>query len=103
VFIAMATAICSLGHGLRFSAVPRSTQSCITSGSLNRVPASAGIRAGMSPLPCDPICHVSTHSGKAALLTNGEPLYCVYLLLLYLLLQAALKSSPGPAAACAHI
>ena len=55
MFIAMATAICSLGHGLRFSAVPRSTQSCITSGSLNRVPASAGIRAGMSPLPCDPM------------------------------------------------
>jgi len=29
----------------------RSTQPCIPSGSLNRVPASAGVRAAMSPLP----------------------------------------------------
>jgi len=29
--------------------VPRSTQSCIPS--LNRVPASAGVKAGKSPLP----------------------------------------------------
>ena len=29
----------------------RSTQPCILPGSLNRVPASAGARAGMSPLP----------------------------------------------------
>ena len=29
----------------------RSTQPCITPGSLNRVPASAGVKAGMSPLP----------------------------------------------------
>ena len=29
----------------------RSTQPCIPPGSLNRVPASAGIRTGMSPLP----------------------------------------------------
>jgi len=28
-----------------------STQPCIPPGSLNRVPASAGVRAGMSPLP----------------------------------------------------
>ena len=28
----------------------RSTQPCISPGSLNRVPASAGVRAGMSPL-----------------------------------------------------
>jgi len=28
-----------------------STQPCISPGSLNRVPASAGVRAGMSPLP----------------------------------------------------
>ena len=27
------------------------TQPCIPPGSLNRVPASAGVRAGMSPLP----------------------------------------------------
>jgi len=31
--------------------VTRSTQPCIPPGSLNRVPASAGVRAGMSPLP----------------------------------------------------
>ena len=30
---------------------PRSTQPCIPPGSLNRVPASAGIKAGKSPLP----------------------------------------------------
>ena len=29
----------------------RSTQPCIPPGSLNRVPASAGVRAGMPPLP----------------------------------------------------
>jgi len=29
----------------------RSTQPCVPPGSLNRVPASAGVRAGMSPLP----------------------------------------------------
>ena len=29
----------------------RSTQPCIPPGSLNRVPTSAGVRAGMSPLP----------------------------------------------------
>ena len=30
---------------------PKLTQPCIPPGSLNRVPASAGVRAGMSPLP----------------------------------------------------
>jgi len=30
--------------------VPRSTQPCIPSGSLNRVPASAGVKEGKSPL-----------------------------------------------------
>ena len=29
----------------------RSTQPCIPPGSLNRVPASAGVKTGMSPLP----------------------------------------------------
>jgi len=33
-----------------FIAMPGSTQPCIPLGSLNRVPASAGVRAGMSPL-----------------------------------------------------
>jgi len=51
LFIANTTVICSLGHGLRtFTAVPKSTQSCIPSGSLNRLPASAGVRSGISPL-----------------------------------------------------
>jgi len=31
--------------------VPRSTQPCIPSGSLNRVPASAGVKARKSALP----------------------------------------------------
>jgi len=31
--------------------VPRSTLPCIASGSLNRVPALAGVKAGKSPLP----------------------------------------------------
>ena len=35
------------GHGTYL----RSTQPCIPPGSLNRVPVSAGVRAGMSPLP----------------------------------------------------
>ena len=49
VFITNAIVICSLGHGLHTStAVPRST--CISKGSLNRVPASAGVRAEMSRL-----------------------------------------------------
>jgi len=51
VFSVNATAKCSLGHGLGQTAVPRSTQHSIPSGSLNRVPTSSGVRAGMSPLP----------------------------------------------------
>jgi len=51
MLIAMASAICSLEHGLRLTVVSRSTQPCSFSGPLNRVPASAGVRAEMSPLP----------------------------------------------------
>ena len=51
MFIAMAAAICSFGHGLHLTAVPRPTKLCILKGSLNRAPASAGVTAGMSPLP----------------------------------------------------
>ena len=41
----------SLGYGLHaFTTVPRSTQPCIPPGSLNRVPVSAGVKAGMLPL-----------------------------------------------------
>ena len=50
MFIANVSVICSLGHGLRtFIAVPRSVQSRIPPGSLNRVPA--GVKGGMSSLP----------------------------------------------------
>jgi len=43
VFIVNATVICSL---CTFTAVPRSTQPCNPPGSLNRVPASAEVKAG---------------------------------------------------------
>ena len=56
-------AIYSLGHGLRkFTAGLRSTRPCLFSGPLNWVPASAGVKAGMSPLlwyvygSCDEAC-----------------------------------------------
>jgi len=67
----------------------RSTQPCLPPGSLNQVPASAGVKAGMSPLPgwqvilCDPIWHVSSRSGEA----SCELLYSVYLYL-YLYTEA---------------
>jgi len=52
VSIATVIMICSLEHGLRtFTAVSRSTQPCIPPGSLNRVPASAGVNTGTSFLP----------------------------------------------------
>jgi len=42
----------SRGHSkFRLQCDTRSTQPCIPPGSLNRVPASAVVRAGMSPLP----------------------------------------------------
>ena len=44
----------------------RSTQPCIAPGSLNRVPASALVRTGMSHLPGDPTWHVSSRSGEAS-------------------------------------
>ena len=61
----------------------RPIQPCIPPGLLNRVPASAGVRAGMSPLPqvtrCDLKWHVSFCSGEACC----ELLYsvCLYLTL----------------------
>ena len=36
---------------IKYNKPTRSTQPCIPPGSHNRVPASAGVRAGMSPLP----------------------------------------------------
>ena len=54
MFITNATVICSFVHGLcTFTVVPRSTQPCIPPGSLNRVPASAGVKARTSPLKND--------------------------------------------------
>ena len=46
----VATAICSLGHGLCPTAVPRSTQPCISLGSLNQVPVSGGVKVVISPV-----------------------------------------------------
>ena len=43
--------ISGAARGRRGKLPPRSTQPCIPPGSLNRVPVSAGVRAGMSPLP----------------------------------------------------
>ena len=50
MFIAMATAICSLRHRLCLTAVPRPNQPCIPSGSPNQVLVAAGGMAGMSTL-----------------------------------------------------
>ena len=58
----------------------RSTQPYIPPGSLNRVPASAGVRAGMLQVTlCDLMWHVSSRSGVATLRT------AIHLLLTYLL------------------
>jgi len=62
-----------------------STEPFIPPGSLNRVPASAGVRAGMSPLPGGrqhgviPMWYVSYRSGVETLRT------AIHLLLTYLL------------------
>ena len=47
-----------------------STHPCIPPGSLNLVPASAGVKAGKSPLLCDPIWHVISSSGEVISITN---------------------------------
>ena len=52
---------------------PRSTQPCIPPGSLNRVPALAGVKAGKSPRQvtlCDLIWHVISRSGVVISITN---------------------------------
>ena len=62
----------------------RSTQPCIPPGSLNRVPASAGVKGGnitsvgLQVTLFDPIWHVSSRSGAATLRT------AIHLLLTYL-------------------
>ena len=65
------------------------------SGSLNQVPASAGVRAGISPVGwqvtlCDPIWHVSSRSGVATLRT------AIHLLLTYLLTCTHPFNGPFP-------
>jgi len=64
----------------------RPTQPCIPPGSLNRVPALAGVKAGMSPLAggrCDPIWHMNSSSRVAT--SVNELLYLCYFTLLNLL------------------
>jgi len=73
VFIAMATAICSLGHRLRLTAVFRWTQLCIPWSEGGNVTS-----AGWQITLCDSIWHVRFRSGEVGLLTEGEPLYRVY-------------------------
>jgi len=68
----------ALGTGCALTAVPRSTKTCITPESLNRVTASAGVRVGLSPLSGDPIWHVSCRSGKTGLHYPCEPLDRAY-------------------------
>ena len=99
MFMAMAIATCSIWHGLCLAAVLRLTLPCIPSGSLNQLPASAGGKdgnvtsAGWQVTLYDPIWHVSSRSGEAVLLPKGEPLYFVYLLLLYFLATTRRSSS----------
>jgi len=66
VFMAIATAISSTGHGLRLTEVSRSTQPCIPSWSLNRECHLCRV-AGNTVIPA-----VSSRS-QAGLLTKGEP------------------------------
>ena len=63
----------------------RSTQPCIPSGSLNRVPASAGVTAGMSPLP-----GVWSHMACEFPQRWGESLTAILRLLLLCLLYTTL-------------
>ena len=73
--------------GYTISGCNQPTRSTQPPGSLNRVPASAGAKAGMSPLPggrCDPMWHVSSRSGEA----SCELLYSVYLYLRQVLSQS---------------
>jgi len=67
----------------------RLSQLCIPPGSLNRIPASEGIKAGMSPLPGGrehcviPQWHVSSRNSVAMYTAN-----CYIRILYFLLLQA---------------
>ena len=63
-----------------------STQPCIPSRSLNRVPASAGVRAGMSPLPGGRLHCVIPYGIRVpvAVWQLCELLYTCYLLTYYM-------------------
>ena len=77
----------------------RSTQPCIPPGLLNRVPASAGVNAGMSPLAgCDPIWHVNSSSGVAT--SVSELLYPCYFTLLYFTCVFGTHCPPSGPHAC---
>jgi len=76
--------------------VSRSAPLCIPPGSLNGVPALAGVKAGMSHLclvagnkHCDPIWHVSSHN---VAMLHCELLY-PYTLLYLLFVRLAFPSS----------
>jgi len=69
----------------------RSTQSCIPPGSLNRVPASAGVKVGKSLLSggwqltlCDPIWHVISRSSVTISITSCCVCFTLLLLKLHL-------------------
>jgi len=51
ILVISAFATNSMHLGVTQASKTRSTQPCIPPGSLNRVPASAVVRVGMSPLP----------------------------------------------------
>ena len=88
------------GNLLRIVITPRSTQPCIHPGSLNRVPASAGVKARKSPLPpgkvtlcdCDPTWHVISRSGVVKF-TNC---YTLFTLLYFLPLEKVAPCRFGP-------
>ena len=101
VFIAMANAICSLGHGLcTFTAVPGSTQPCIPPGSLPTFRCGKGGNvtcAGWQVTLCDSIRHVSSRSREA----SCELLNSIYLILPYV--YRSNGSSSNVANGCCNI
>ena len=92
MFIEMATAICSLWHGLCFTAVPRSTQPCIPLGSLNWVSATAEVR-GQVTLWSHMACEFPYQRGQVAC-QKWTTILC---LLTYILLRFTLWNN------CDHI
>ena len=64
----------------------RSTQHCIPPGLLNLLPASAGVKTGLSPLPCGRWSHMAGEFPKAVRQSFCKLLYTY--LLIYLLCQS---------------